>query len=333
MQAFLLFILLITLPRHCFSADALSPTQPPSESQTLVPASGMFTLGFFSPTNISKNRYVGICYHNLPIQTIVWVANSQHPVPQSSTGVLLTLSTNGTLIITSMQHNSTTIHWSSAPTSMNLNNPVAQLLDNGNYVVRDKNQANHVAWQSFDHPTDTHLPGKKLGWDLTTGLNSNLTSWKSPNDPSPGDYSIAMDIHGDPQLIFSYRSVRKWRSGPCAGLSFDSIPEMVSYSQIDFNFDFFNKHKEIYYRYNMSNRWNITRMAMNQTGKAERYVWLSQSRWSLFWYTPKSQCSSLDSCGPNRLCYPFGSLTCSCLQGFKPRLPRDWAMMDVPVGA
>ncbi|KAH7662010.1 Non-specific serine/threonine protein kinase protein [Dioscorea alata] len=310
MQTFLRFILLITLSRPCFSADTLSPTQPLSESQTLVSASGTFTLGFFSPTEISKNRYV---------------------VPQSSTGVL-TLSTNGTLIITSMQHNSTTILWSSAPTRVNLNNPVAQLLDDGNFVVRDKDQANHVAWQSFDHPTDTLLPGMKLGCDLTTGLNRNLTSWKSPNNPSPGDYSITMDIRGDPQLVFLYGSVRKWRSGPWTGLSFGSIPEMVSYSRIGFNFEFVNNNREVYYRYNMSNRSIITRLVVNQTGKAERYVWLSQSRWSLFWYTPKSQCSSLDSCGPNGICYPFGSPMCSCLQGFEPRSPRDWAMMDMSSG-
>lgn len=186
-------------PNHYLKAKLWSP--PVERSPCASSAPQTFTLGFFSPTNISKNRYVGIWYHNLPIQTIVWVANRQHPMAQSSTGVL-TLCTNGTLIITSMQHNSTTILWSSAPTSMILNNPVAQLLDDGNFVVRDKDQANHVAWQSFDHPTDTLFPGMKLVCDLTTGLNRNLTSWKSPNNPSPVDYSITMDIRGDPQLVF-----------------------------------------------------------------------------------------------------------------------------------
>ncbi|KAM0952188.1 putative protein kinase RLK-Pelle-DLSV family [Dioscorea sansibarensis] len=322
------FFLYYFLFHPCFSADTLSPNQTLSDGQTLVSAGGSFTLGFFSPTNVSKNRYVGIWYHNLPIQTIVWVANRQHPVPESSTGVL-TLSTNGTLTITSMQHNSTTILWSSTPTSMNLNNyPVAQLLDDGNFVVRDKDQTNYVAWQSFDHPTDTLLPGMKLGWDLTTGLNRNLTSWKTPDDPSPGDYSVAMDIRGDPQLVFSYRGVRKWRSGPWTGFSFDSIPEMASYTQNGFSFDFVNNSTGIYYSYDISNRSIITRLVVNQTGKSERYVWLGPSGWSVFWYTPRTQCSALDSCGPNGVCGLFSSPMCRCLQGFKPRSPRDWDLMD-----
>ncbi|GMN65510.1 hypothetical protein TIFTF001_034583 [Ficus carica] len=39
-------------------------------------------------------------------------------------------------------------------------------------------------WQSFDHPSDTLLFGMKLGWDLNTGFERYLTSWKSADDPS-----------------------------------------------------------------------------------------------------------------------------------------------------
>ncbi|KAJ0982946.1 hypothetical protein J5N97_011201 [Dioscorea zingiberensis] len=127
--------------------DTLSPTQPLTDGQTLVSTSGTFALGFFSPAYTSKNRYVGIWYNNLTVHTIVWVANRRHPVPEASTGVL-TLTSKGTLVLTTMQ-NSTTILWSSAPTSMN-NPPVAQLLDNGNFVVRHSDEAaKHVAWRSF----------------------------------------------------------------------------------------------------------------------------------------------------------------------------------------
>ncbi|KAJ0983020.1 hypothetical protein J5N97_011275 [Dioscorea zingiberensis] len=327
-QRVLLSILFLISRLLCpsFSVDTLSPTQPLTDGQTLVSTSGTFALGFFSPAYTSKNRYVGIWYNNLTVHTIVWVANRRHPVSEASTGVL-TLTSKGTLVLTTMQ-NSTTILWSSAPTSMN-NPPVAQLLDNGNFVVRHSDEAaKHVAWQSFDHPTDTLLPGMKLGWDLTTGLNRNLTSWKSPDDPSPGDYCIAMDIRGDPQLVVSFGSVRKWRSGPWTGLGFNSIPEMVTYSRNGFSFDFVNNNKEIYYSYEISNRSIITRLVVNQTGKTERYVWMGQHGWSLFWFTPRSQCSGLDSCGPNGVCDPFGSRMCSCLQGFEPRSPRDWDMLD-----
>ncbi|KAJ0983022.1 hypothetical protein J5N97_011277 [Dioscorea zingiberensis] len=324
MTAIFLSFLLINLIHPSFSSDTLSPNKPLSDGQTLVSAGGTFALGFFSPTNISKNRYVGIWYNNIPVQTFVWVANRRHPVPEASTGVL-TFDTNGSLVLTTMQ-NSTSILWSSSPT--NMKTPVAQLLDNGNFVVRHSDEATkHVAWQSFDHPTDTLLPGMKLGWDLTTGLNRNLTSWKSTEDPSPGDYSVSIDIRGDPQLVVSFGSVRKWRYGPWTGLGFNSIPEMVSYTRTGFSFDLVNNNKEIYYSYEISNRSIITRMVVNQTGKAERYVWMGQHGWSLFWYTPRTQCTGL-SCGPNGVCALYRWPKCRCLQGFEPKSPGEWGLID-----
>ncbi|KAJ0982950.1 hypothetical protein J5N97_011205 [Dioscorea zingiberensis] len=137
-----------------------------------------------------------------------------------------------------------------------------------------------------------------------------------------------MDIRGDPQLVVSSRSVRMWRSGPWTGLGFDSIPEMVSYTRAGFSFDFVNNNKEIYYSYEISNRSIITRLMVNQTGKVQRFVWLGPSGWSLYWYTPRTQCSRLDSCGPNGVCSLFSSPMCSCVQGFKPKSPTDWGLMD-----
>ncbi|RXH83015.1 hypothetical protein DVH24_003513 [Malus domestica] len=48
-------------------------------------------------------------------------------------------------------------------------------------------------WQSFDYPSDTWLPGMKLGWDLRTGLKQLLSSWKDSEDPSPGDFTYGIE--------------------------------------------------------------------------------------------------------------------------------------------
>jgi len=90
-------------------------------------------------------------------------------------------------------------------------------LDTGNFIVVDHSDPNSIAWLSFDYPTDTLIPGMKLGWDLKGGFNRNLTAWSSP-DPSPGNYTLAVDLHGDPQVIFWAGSVREWRSGPWNGI-------------------------------------------------------------------------------------------------------------------
>ncbi|KAF6154131.1 hypothetical protein GIB67_016383 [Kingdonia uniflora] len=54
-----------------------------------------------------------------------------------------------------------------------LENPVPELLDSGNLVLRDANDGNSTSylWQSFDHPSDSLLPGMKVGRDIRTGLN------------------------------------------------------------------------------------------------------------------------------------------------------------------
>ena len=76
-------------------------------------------------------------------------------------------------------------------------NPVAQPLETGNLVLWDNNSESSKSyiWQSFDHPSDTMLPDMKVGWNLKTGLQRNLTSWRSTDDPSFGDFSFGIDIN------------------------------------------------------------------------------------------------------------------------------------------
>ena len=87
-------------------------------------------MGFFSPDN-SKSRYVGIWY---PVSsgTVVWVANRDTPLNDHS-GLLKV--TDGVVIL--LNSTNSTV-WSSN-TSRTAENPVLQLLDNGNLVVKDSN--------------------------------------------------------------------------------------------------------------------------------------------------------------------------------------------------
>ncbi|GMN50974.1 hypothetical protein TIFTF001_020117 [Ficus carica] len=126
----------------------------------------------------SKNRYLGIWYKNLPL-TVVWVANKNKPIVDSL--ARLSLTSSGF----SLSYNNTVIVWSVNSTKA-LTSPILQLLNNANFVLRDENRVeseDYYIWQSFDHITDTILPGMKLGWDLQRDLHRNITSWSSDNDP------------------------------------------------------------------------------------------------------------------------------------------------------
>jgi hypothetical protein len=75
----------------------------------------------------------------------------------------------------------------------------------GNLVLTN---GTHIFWQSFDHPTDTLLPGMKIkagktGWPLT--------SWQSDTDPAPGLFSLQY-LGSRKELVLTKGSQQYWSS-------------------------------------------------------------------------------------------------------------------------
>uniref|UniRef100_A0A0D3CY94 Bulb-type lectin domain-containing protein n=1 Tax=Brassica oleracea var. oleracea TaxID=109376 RepID=A0A0D3CY94_BRAOL len=137
-----------------------------SSNETIVSHNETFELGFFTP-GTSSRWYLGIWYKKIPTRTYVWVANRDNPLSRPNGS--LKISSDNNLFI--YDHSSNTPVWSTNLTVGTSRSPlVAELLDNGNFVLRHSNN-NEYLWQSFDFPTDTLLPDMKLGWDNKTGLD------------------------------------------------------------------------------------------------------------------------------------------------------------------
>jgi hypothetical protein len=123
-----------SLFRIFITQDSITPSQPITDGGTtvyLVSAGGSFQFEFFSPGN-SNSCYVGIWYI-ISSKTVVWVANRKAPLSDHM-GVLKVID-DGILVLL----NSTSgVVWSSN-TSRTVENPVAQLLDTGNLIVKDRN--------------------------------------------------------------------------------------------------------------------------------------------------------------------------------------------------
>ncbi|KAJ0983570.1 hypothetical protein J5N97_011825 [Dioscorea zingiberensis] len=100
--------------------------------QFLISANQTFQFGFFSPEG-SSLRYVGIWYHKLPGRTIVWVANRDRPV-FDTTGVL-TFDHYGNMFILDERGCSAVLTYGFGAT----NATAVTLLDTGNLVLRDTN--------------------------------------------------------------------------------------------------------------------------------------------------------------------------------------------------
>ncbi|KAB2607880.1 G-type lectin S-receptor-like serine/threonine-protein kinase [Pyrus ussuriensis x Pyrus communis] len=177
------FIACISMASH-----TISPGQSLSGARTITSPSGAFELGFFTPGN-SRNSYVGIWYTNETIKTVVWVANREQPVSEPKLSVLA-LVENGNLILSSP---SEVAVWSTNSRSRVSNSSVAKLLDNGNFVITDAFDSSVVIWQSFDHLSDTWLPGAEHGYNNRTKRKQVLTSWRTLQNPAPGPFSFDLD--------------------------------------------------------------------------------------------------------------------------------------------
>ncbi|KAF7822797.1 G-type lectin S-receptor-like serine/threonine-protein kinase [Senna tora] len=306
------------------AADYVAQFQSIPEGKTLVSEDGSFELGFFSPGSSSADRYLGIWYKNIPVRTVVWVANRISPIKDKSG--MLSIDREGNLVL--LSHNETVV-WSANPRRKALS-PIVQLLDSGNLVLRDENDKNpeNFLWQSFDYPGDTLLPGMKLGWDLKTGLNWTVSAWKNWDDPSPGDFSWSLVINGYPQLVMWKGSSEYYRSGPWNGLQFDGAPELKNNPL--FKFKFVSTEDQLYYTYNLTNKSVITRIVMNQTiFTRQRYVWIEEAQsWRLYASVPRDNCDNFNLCGPYGNCVMGESPVCQCLTGFEPKSPQNWDLMD-----
>ncbi|XP_050240411.1 receptor-like serine/threonine-protein kinase SD1-8 isoform X2 [Quercus robur] len=301
------------------AADSISKSESLSEGITLVSKHESYALGFFRPGN-SSNRYLGIWYNNIPVRTVVWVANRLNPINDSS-GMLM-VNSSGSLVLLSQNR---TVAWS-ANSTKRARNPIVQLLDSGNLVLREENEENpeNYLWQSFDYPSDTWLPGMKLGWDLRTGLERRLTAWKSPDDPSPGELSWGVELHNYPEIVMKKGTEKFFRTGPWNGLSFSGLPVVKDNPVVIY--DFVINSDEVYFIYNLVNNSVISRVLLNETSSLyERHIWVSEDKkWSLYLSVPNDKCEGYNLCGPYGNCIIGESPICQCVEGFKHKSPNTW---------
>ncbi|XP_034212826.1 G-type lectin S-receptor-like serine/threonine-protein kinase At4g27290 [Prunus dulcis] len=248
------------------AADTISAAQSITSTNTLVSSGQSFELGIFSAVN-SEAWYLGIWYKNFP-NIVVWVANRENPVADSHGS--LKLSKNGSLVLLDQMNNTI---WSSTSSQV-AEDPVAQLLENGNLVVREKatTDSESYIWESFNLPSDTLLPEMKLGWNFRTGLNRFLTSWKNASDPSPGEYTYGVDNVLLPQLVIAKGSKKMFRTGPWNGLWFTGTPGLVATYRSVVKPIFVYNTNEFYYSYESFNSSTITRLKLSESGLIQRLV-------------------------------------------------------------
>ncbi|MBA0739751.1 hypothetical protein Gogos_012988 [Gossypium gossypioides] len=318
--------LLCSLVRICDGVDIIRQGQTVRDGDTLVSEAEIFELGFFSPEN-STLRFLGIWY-KVDVKAVVWVANRNNPITGNDGA--LRIGVDGNLVV--FDGNNSLV-WSSNVSRFSSNNTAAILQNSGNFVLSSNESigdTNGVHWQSFNHPTDTFLPGMRVPVNSATGEYRAFTAWKSANDPSPGNYNVGVDPHGGPQIIIWDHMKRRWRSGQWNSVIFTGVSNMSNIASFLYGFKLSqpDENRTQYFTYNPSNPSDLLRFRVGWDGREHQLRWNEdEKKWEDLQLhpDPTNRCELYNLCGNYATCDNSNSLSCNCLKGFRPKFPDQWS--------
>ncbi|KAJ9563230.1 hypothetical protein OSB04_008390 [Centaurea solstitialis] len=175
---------------------------------------------------------------------------------------------------------------------------------------------------------DTFLPGMKFGRNLKRGIVTNLTSWKSNDDPSRGSFMVYMNFNGLPQAYQNNGDVIQYRLGSWNGQAFTSSPG-VTPSSI-YKLEYVSNEREIYTRFEILMDSLLTRLTVTPTGNAGRFTWVNGTKkWFEFSSLNVDSCEGYAMCGVYAACNTTqGTTPCGCLEGFAPKSRAEWEMSN-----
>ncbi|CAI9759941.1 unnamed protein product [Fraxinus pennsylvanica] len=321
-------ILVVCLSHQSDARDTINTSHPLRDdaNESLVSAGGIFELGFFTPGPGGNKRYVGIWYHNMP-RRVVWVANRYNPVTDSSgsfaiaeDGNLKVLSNRTAFAITDLKNAGV--------------NRTVKLMDYGNLKFFD---GRSPLWQSFEHPTDTFLPGMKMNDRMF------LASWSNPTDPAFGDFKFRKDQE---LYVIENRSNTYWRSESGISIIKNKMPDAVAYLLSGFNegldeskYPSFGSqdNRTISFDFTRSSNRNVTwlfnytvsGLLMSWTGEIQWYTWFD-GEWTSLWSEPQDKCSVYNFCGKFSICDSNRDPQCNCLPGYQSVSKVDSNYGDYP---
>ncbi|KAL8158959.1 hypothetical protein V2J09_000496 [Rumex salicifolius] len=278
----------------------------PQDSKNLTSQGGTFKLGFFER---GSKTYLGIWYVSHD-DVIVWVGNRDRPMTtQRPSAYSIRISTDGNAIV--FDSNNSSYYWSISNYSTKPSSPknmVLQLLDNGILRLMDRGSRGGVLWQSFGNPTDTFLPGMDI-----SHIGVTLVSWRTSQDPAPGNYSFQKDDVSNALMIYNtFPTI----SSPYWDSRLSNLyPNLTSFLWNNMTAD--------------SNA--TTRLVTNSNGSVQLWK-LNTMKWQIVWAVPTDQCDLFKTCGNYGVCDAGNSFRCKCLPGYEPNDFGQWQAQDFSSG-
>ncbi|XP_054800380.1 G-type lectin S-receptor-like serine/threonine-protein kinase SD3-1 isoform X2 [Prosopis cineraria] len=229
-------------------------------------------------------------------QTVVWTAGADITV---GNGSYFHLTQQGELVLFDSSWGIPT--WTSKSKTGNRSIVSAALRDNGNLVLLDKE--GNIAWQSFDDPSDTLLPGQSLNVDRTlrAASKNSLSSY----------YTLCLNASGQLQLRWESSIVYWVSSSPSASnlsaiLTPNGALQLREQSLKPVWSVFGEDHNDsVNYRF----------LRLDSDGNLRLYSWIETAQlWRPVWQAVENQCKVFATCGQRGVCgfTDSGAVDCRC---------------------
>nr|GMD06901.1 G-type lectin S-receptor-like serine/threonine-protein kinase B120 [Ipomoea batatas] len=286
------------------------------DGENIVSEKDKFVLGFFSPEG-TTNRYVGIWYSGITPQSVVWVANRENPILDKNGAFGLT--GNGSFVVLDGKNVSV---WNTN-SSVTSSNATMVLRETGELIILKSPgwRPNNTIWTSFNHPTDSFLPGMRV--NLSAGESKLFTCWTNSSNPSPGRFSMGIDPRASVQIVIWEGENRYWRSGHWDGRVFLGVPIRTDFV---YGFDLISEGNSLYLDYK-SNPSDLIMFKVDWNGKEVQQRWdESRNQWNKIQEQPADECGVYNQCGQFARCVNSSSngINCLCIDGFVPSDGNEW---------
>ncbi|XP_061357907.1 G-type lectin S-receptor-like serine/threonine-protein kinase At4g03230 isoform X3 [Gastrolobium bilobum] len=209
----------------------------------------------------------------------------------------------------------------------------APIAEDGNLRVLDKSGKSYwgtsVERSSSQNRTVKLMDNGNLILRMKMDESLALTSWRSYEDPTPGNFSFEQD-QGENQYIIWKRSMRYWKSsvlGKFVGTG--EMSSAISYLLSNFTLRISPNNTVPFLT---SSLYSDTRLVMTYWGQLQYKKMDTEKKWLLVWVEPRDRCSVFNACGNFGSCNSKYDSMCKCLPGFKPNSQESWNAGDFSGG-
>ncbi|MCO5613489.1 hypothetical protein L7F22_067766 [Adiantum nelumboides] len=253
---------------------------------------------------------LAIWFQKISSLTVVWMANRDFAVDAHS---FFRLTTAGQF---ALFNGSGVVAWST-PSYRGMRSDVVrgEFQQSGNLLLQNQTSKD-VLWQSFDHRTDTLIPGQQFS--RTTNA---LWSWRSLSDASTGNFLLAMNSSNNVEMYFVITGAEYWTSDQLTLISFPAGSASAELNQtgalnIAVNSTMLQSYRASDYGSNITNL--RRRLTLNAEGNFAMYTWSeAEGAWLMVSDACQVICTS-----PN--VSDLSQYVCSCPQGFLRNDFQDW---------